>query len=96
MKAARSKCCKILKKKNSPHIVQSSSADIGSVDQETPDYFVRHRELSGNHRSVRGVRTLALKYILLLLTHFRKTDTIAIVTTSLTRSSHKNCVRDVE
>ena len=77
------------------HIV--SSADIGSTDQERPEYFVRHRELSGNHRSIRGVRTLAnfvcclaLKYILLLLTHFRKTDTIAIVTTSLTRSSHKN------
>ena len=84
MKAARSKSCKILKKKNSPHIV---------VFQ----YFVRHCEQSGNHRSVRGVRTLAnfvrwlaLKYILLLLTHFRKTGTIAIVTTSLTRSSHKN------
>ena len=70
---------------------------MGSTDQERLEYFVRHRELLGNHCSVRGVRSLAtfvcwlaLKYILLLLTHFRKTHTRAIVSTSLTRSSHKN------
>ena len=54
-------------------------------------------ELSANHRTVRKVRTsvvfvcwLAPKYILLLLTHFRETHSMAIVTTLLTRSSHKN------
>ena len=54
-------------------------------------------ELSANHGTVRKVRTLVVfvrwlapKYILLLLTHFRETHSMAIVTTLLTRSSHKN------
>ena len=98
MKAARSKCCKILKKKRlTSHCIVFERWHRLYGSRETR---VRHRELSGNHRSVRGVRTLAnfvcwlaLKYILLLLTHFRKTGAIAIVTTSLTRSSHKNLHR---
>ena len=54
-------CCKILKKKKT-HLTSyslSGSFDIGFADQERAEYFVRHRELSGNDRSVRGVRTLA-------------------------------------
>ena len=54
-------------------------------------------ELSANHGTVRKVRNLVVfvywlapKYILLLLTHFRETHSMAIVTTFLTRSSHKN------
>ena len=54
-------------------------------------------ELSAKHGTVRKVRTLVVfvcwlapKYILLLLTRFRETHSMAIVTTLITRSSHKN------
>ena len=53
-------------------------------------------ELSANHGTVRKVRTCVLigsevfYSILLLLTHFRETHSMAIVTTLLTRISHKN------
>ena len=54
-------------------------------------------ELSAKHGTVRKVRTLVVfvcwlapKYILLLLTRFRETHSMAIVTTLITRSGHKN------